>query len=125
MPRCLFSRFDSTIPSSYSYRPASDRKEKVDKNPRILATMPYLIRGRDSFTWGFPRVSHHSLHHRGLLYLLSLSSSVLVNPSMLTKVISCGIILGNHSDFPLPSSSVRKANSSRGPFSCWRIVMVE
>lgn len=73
-------------------------------------------RGSDSLSWGFPYVSCHLIHERSLFYLFSLLSSFLANPFILLEIISPGRTLCYHSAFPLPSSSVRKANSSIGSF---------
>ena len=65
----------------------------------------------------------NSIRRDCFIYFLLLS--FLVSPSMLFEIISSGRILCCHSAFPLPSSSVRKANSSTGSFlSCWSVLMV-
>lgn len=74
---------------------------------------------------GFPCVSCHSLHQKGLLYLFLVFA--LVNPYILFKVSNSDRTLCNHSVFPLFSSPVGKSQwQHRQIFlSLWSVGMVE
>lgn len=76
-----------------------------------------------SFNWGLPYVSCPHFSKWVCFIYFFLLSYFLVNPSTLFEIISSGRMLCNHSAFPLPSYSVRKANSSTGRFSLGGVLL--